>query len=552
MTVNLSVNDRTLAPALSGDPAHISTTHSLLSELGGWFHTDFQLFDADTGELIDGAGRQPDSETWMRGRLCRECALRSSAEIIEEEDPLAVLAIPLHLAGSRVVAVGNFATTNTVDDEALARAGRKLGLEPDAAARWLARQMVWEPSVLLSMGQVACERLASDQRFKTLDRELRKVSQHLSATYEEISLLYRLTQNLKLSSQDKDLAELALDWLGEVVPAESLMIQLTNSRSISSIEDGTPGAPVLLTHGTCVLDSAELLRIVDHFGLAAGARPLIVNRSPSSHDDWQWPAVRQLVIVPLSEGTNCFGWLVAVNHSSGGEFGTVEASLLNSVGAILGIHNSNAELYYQQREIFAGVVRALTSAIDAKDPYTCGHSDRVARVAVRLAEQLHCDAKQLETIYLGGLLHDVGKIGIDDNVLRKPGKLTEGEYEHIKTHTEIGHRILTGIKRLDDVLPVVLYHHEQWDGRGYPHGLAGEAIPLLARIVAVADAYDAMGSDRPYRQGMSQDKLDVILRDGAGKQWDATVVDAFFQAREEIREISKTERHGPVDVQNWT
>ncbi len=101
-------------------------------------------------------------------------------------------------------------------------------------------------------------------------------------------------------------------------------------------------------------------------------------------------------------------------------------------------------------------------------------------------------------------------------MLRKQGRLTEAEYEHIKTHAEIGHRILAGLKQLDDVLPVVLHHHEQWDGKGYPHGLSGEQIPLMARIVAVADAFDAMTSDRPYRQGMPDERLDAIMREGAG------------------------------------
>ena len=239
--------------------------------------------------------------------------------------------------------------------------------------------------------------------------------------------------------------------------------------------------------------------MIEQFKLAPGQRPFVVNRPATDMPDWPWPEVRELVVVPLAEGDRSFGWLLAFNHVSGGEFGTVEASMLSSVGAILGIHSGNTELYQQQREIFAGVVRALTSAIDAKDPYTCGHSDRVARVSVRLAEELGCDRRALDTIYLSGLLHDVGKIGIDDNVLRKPGKLTEAEYEHIKTHAEIGYKILSDIKQLDEVLPVVLHHHEQWDGKGYPHGLAGDEIPLLARIVAVADSFDAMGSDRPYR-----------------------------------------------------
>ena len=160
----------------------------------------------------------------------------------------------------------------------------------------------------------------------------------------------------------------------------------------------------------------------------------------------------------------------------------------------------------------------------------------------------------MENIYLSGLLHDIGKIGIDDQVLRKPGRLTESEYEHIKMHAEIGYRILKDLKQLDQVLPVVRHHHEAWNGTGYPFGLQGEEIPLVARIVAVADAFDAMSSDRPYRKGMADDKLDEIFRSGAGRQWDADIVDAFFAVRDEIRQIGRLgtrtagDRNGVNDV----
>jgi HD-GYP domain-containing protein (c-di-GMP phosphodiesterase class II) len=154
---------------------------------------------------------------------------------------------------------------------------------------------------------------------------------------------------------------------------------------------------------------------------------------------------------------------------------------------------------------------------------------------------LKCDDETIRTIYLGGLLHDIGKIGIDDGVLRKPGKLTDAEYEHIKTHVEIGYRILRGLRKMGHVLPIVLHHHESWDGKGYPYGLAGANIPFLARIAAVADAYDAMSSDRPYRKGMPDEKLDEIFRAGSAKQWDPDVVAAFFAAREDIRQISLRE-----------
>jgi HD-GYP domain-containing protein (c-di-GMP phosphodiesterase class II) len=135
------------------------------------------------------------------------------------------------------------------------------------------------------------------------------------------------------------------------------------------------------------------------------------------------------------------------------------------------------------------------------------------------------------------MLHDIGKIGINDDVLHKPGKLSNEEFQHIKTHVEIGSRILRDLNNLKDVMPVVLHHHESWDGGGYPENLEGEQIPIAARIVAVADAYDAMSSDRPYREGMSEEKIERILRNGAGKQWDPEVINAFFRAREDIQKI---------------
>jgi putative nucleotidyltransferase with HDIG domain len=246
-----------------------------------------------------------------------------------------------------------------------------------------------------------------------------------------------------------------------------------------------------------------------------------------------------MIAVSLAEGDNLFGWLAIFNHVDDEEFGTVEASLLSSVAAILGIHSGNIDLYRQQAETMAGIVRALTSAIDAKDPYTCGHSDRVARVAVRLAEELGCDTESVRSIYLSGLLHDIGKIGISDHVLQKPGKLSHDEYEHIKQHVVIGHKIMLDLGKLGELLPVILHHHESWDGGGYPRQLDAENIPLLARIVAVADAFDAMGSDRPYRKGMPDEKLDEVFRTGAGQQWDPNVVKAFFRVRTDVREIAR-------------
>ena len=179
------------------------------------------------------------------------------------------------------------------------------------------------------------------------------------------------------------------------------------------------------------------------------------------------------------------------------------------------------------------------STLDAKDPNTRGNSGGVALIAQQLAKQLGYSGEFIQDIYLSGLLHDIGKIGVDDGILRKEGKLTDEEFSQIQKHPMIGYKILTGIKKLKNILPGIRNHHEQIDGRGYPDGLRGSDIPLMARIIAVADAYDAMGSDRPYRNGMPLERLENIFREGKGLQWDSDVIDAYFEIRDEITRLSQ-------------
>ena len=181
------------------------------------------------------------------------------------------------------------------------------------------------------------------------------------------------------------------------------------------------------------------------------------------------------------------------------------------------------------------VVTSLASAIDAKDEYTKGHSTSVSRYSEALARALNLPEKDVERIKLGALLHDIGKIGIPESVLRKPSKLTDEEWEIMKQHPTIGaEKVLLPNESLHDLIPIVKYHHEHWDGSGYPEKLKGEDIPLAARIVAVADAYHALISDRPYRKGMSNEKACEILKIGAGIQWDKNLVREFINISESL------------------
>jgi putative nucleotidyltransferase with HDIG domain len=179
---------------------------------------------------------------------------------------------------------------------------------------------------------------------------------------------------------------------------------------------------------------------------------------------------------------------------------------------------------------YLGAVRALAAALDARDPYTAGHSERVSRFAVAMGEEMKLAAEQLETLRLGALLHDIGKIGVPDEVLQKPGVLSAAEYESIKTHPVAGARILRSIPFLAHHIPIVELHHERPDGLGYPYGLRGEEIPLAARIVHVADAFDAMTSARAYRSGRIPVEAIAELRKCSGTDFDGASVDALIAA----------------------
>ncbi|BBW97000.1 HD domain-containing phosphohydrolase [Geobacillus icigianus] len=216
------------------------------------------------------------------------------------------------------------------------------------------------------------------------------------------------------------------------------------------------------------------------------------------------------------------------------------AELLRGFNHMIGAVHSRDQLNKQLLDSF---ITVLTAALDARDPYTAGHSLRVAHYARAIGEKLALPPEQLEVLYRSALLHDIGKIGIPDAVLLKEGKLSEEEFAWIKKHPVIGESILREIQPLEPVeplLPGIRSHHERIDGKGYPDGLRGEDIPLFGRIIAVADAFDAMTSDRPYRKGMEIHQAAAILRQGKGTQWDEEMVEAFLQWMEETMPSTAT------------
>src|ERR1700687_3453471 len=182
----------------------------------------------------------------------------------------------------------------------------------------------------------------------------------------------------------------------------------------------------------------------------------------------------------------------------------------------------------ENRELFMGSIQMLAGAVDEKDPYNRGHSDRVPRYSLLIAKEMGHSPEFMETLRISAQLHDVGKIGIEDHILKKPGALTEEEFEVMKTHTTKGANILRPVTQLSEMRPGIELHHEALDGRGYPYGLQGDQIPLLARVIAVGDTFDALTTNRPYQNAHTPEQALQIVQNLAGKRLDPAVVAALL------------------------
>jgi HD-GYP domain-containing protein (c-di-GMP phosphodiesterase class II) len=240
--------------------------------------------------------------------------------------------------------------------------------------------------------------------------------------------------------------------------------------------------------------------------------------------------IRSVMCAPMRTTDEILGVLY-VDSMMAREFSEAELELLAAIGNQAGIAMHRARLMAEVERLFLDVMKAIASIIDAKDGYTHQHSERVAAFGVRLARHLGFDADSRAIVELSGLLHDVGKIGVPDAILNKPGKLTDSEFKEMRLHPLHGARILSNIQsqRVVSVLPGVKYHHERWDGKGYPEGLKGEEIPLLGRVLGVADFLDALTSDRSYRKGLPLEEALQMVKDLDGQAFDPAVVKAAVE-----------------------
>lgn len=376
------------------------------------------------------------------------------------------------------------------------------------------------------------------------EEQIEMVGTELAQTYEELVLLHRLSTNMKVTEADSNFLQMACDSLTEIVSVEGIAILL--EKAIDEERHWVIAA------GSGLIDMDEQTATILHSRLTddinSGKEALLDSEVDSSFR-YDWPSrINNIIAVPLfgkekaeshfaGKNKTCssiMGFMVAINRIGKQDFDSTDVKLFNSVAGGCAVFIENGRLFKDLKELFIGSLKALTSSIDAKDTYTRGHSERVAFIsrwiAERLSEQEPLEEEQIHKVYLAGLLHDIGKIGIEEAVLRKDGKLTEQEFSRIKKHPSIGAGILREIQQMRDIVPGVLCHHERVDGRGYPNGLVGEKIPLTGKIVGLADSFDAMTSKRTYRNAMTVEQALAEIERGLGTQFDEKLGRIFLES----------------------
>jgi len=376
------------------------------------------------------------------------------------------------------------------------------------------------------------------------EQQIEKICTELAQTYEELVLLHKLSTNMKVTEQDANFLQMACDSLTEVVFVEGIAVLLEKT-----IEGEKK---LVLAAGSGLIDLDERMAAILHSRLTDeinGGREALLDSEVDSPFKYDWPDnVKNIIAVPLCgkekpdspfsqrirNGSCIIGLMVAINRIDRQDFDSTDVKLFNSVAIGCAVFIENGRLFSDLKELFIGSLKALTNSIDAKDKYTRGHSERVAFISRWIAERLTkiqpLEQEQIHKVYLAGLLHDIGKIGIEEVVLLKQGKLTEQELDRIRKHPSIGAGILHGIKQMRDIVPGVMCHHERADGKGYPQGLLGEQIPLIGKIVGLADSFDAMTSERTYRRAKTVEEALAEIEKGLGTQFDDTIGRVFLDS----------------------
>ena len=390
------------------------------------------------------------------------------------------------------------------------------------------------------------------------------MADELLRAYEQLGVVFELTRQLPTVRTEREVLHLFVQSLQITYP--NIRVALVEEDADGELIIRHPGAPWPPWIRQALITCRDERRVV--VAACPNSNPVTTNPTCAgcSHPTCGEHPFLRVMCGPIHAGED-FACALMLAHDGSTRpdalartFDTSDMSLLDSLNLFCGDLIRNFRLVAQLRQLSMDLVRALISAIEQKDEYTSGHSARVGLYAVLLGRELGLDTSELQMLEWSALLHDIGKIGIRDEVLKKPGKLTAEEFRHIQEHPSRSYEVVREVPRLAAALDGVLYHHEHWDGGGYPKGLSGEAIPLQARLIQVADIFDALTSTRSYRQPYEWPKALSILSEEAGTTVDPKIAARFDRmirrmARDEpqrLREIMSVNRQcgqdRPADV----
>jgi putative nucleotidyltransferase with HDIG domain len=364
-------------------------------------------------------------------------------------------------------------------------------------------------------------------------RDLQKALERSNQWEKQLMTLTVLSQILNSTLEHRTVRRRAMQAATELMKAEVgslLLIDEETNRLYFEVALGDKEETVKAFH----LEMGEgIAGWVAKFG-----EPLIVHDAQSDPrffgevDKKSKFTTKNVICVPVKVKEKTIGVLEAINKLGGETFSEEDLTIFQSLADQVAVALDNARLLAEIEGLFFQTAESLADAIEKRDPYTGGHTKRVTTYSLVMGEQLKLEPNEMRWLKLAAILHDIGKIGVEDSILRKEDKLSEEEYDQMKKHTLMGAEIIGHIKQLHGIIPGLKYHHEKIDGKGYPEGLADGSIPLIAKIVAVADTFDAMTSDRPYRKALTREAaFDELLR-CVGTQFDKQLVASFIKASE--------------------
>lgn len=370
----------------------------------------------------------------------------------------------------------------------------------------------------------------SDDEFARLADSFNEMSDHLKMHFYILTETSLIVRKVLSGHNNEEIVEAVLTNLHTIIPCDwicvSLMHPMIKDMTVNFSSRCTPAGPEDIKQSVTVLKSEEMSMLHkngESLEVAAGGKPFSAFLAPIAAE-----GARDTFLVPVFFTKSLYA-ILTLGYREKPEHVREDLLRARQIADQIAIALENVRLIEELNNLNLGTIRALANAVDAKSPWTSGHSLRVTNIALNIGRELGLSATELETLHKGGLFHDIGKIGVPESILDKPGKLTDEEFATIRKHPEIGVEIINPIEAYHKLIPIVLQHHEWFNGKGYPNGLAADAISPLARILAVADVYDALISDRPYRQGWEFGRVLSYLEESSGTQFDPVVVQAVLR-----------------------